>query len=414
MATLEKNCDELVVKLNSLALALMIAAAGTTNALARTSLFAKVQNNVIVLGVVFIVVCAGIFVKKQISIGKYSVATLALTTVAFGATMLFNKSQCDLTVIQFIFYAVVPIYLISQKLDGELVVRYTLYISLFTLPVIGSFFDIQYEQYQQAYMGNIYTILTPALFAIIHFKMYGKQANLLTKIAYLYNLYILFMMLLYANRGAVVCIIFCIAVVLINQYDGEEKKKLSPTKLAIIIIACIAIIYFLINALVILEAIAQWCQENMSSVPSFISKMIKYLAEGDVSDGRDNISDFAWQAIMKNPIIGNGLRTFEAYSIANAGKSWPYPHQYIIQYLFEMGVIVGMVPVYFSLSLAAKVLCMRIKEKKEFVFCAALVVSCIPKLFFSTEPWTTTTVWMLVTYSMMYSAKTTKYTININ
>lgn len=414
MSTLIKNSDELVIKLNSMALAVMIAAAGTTNAIARIKLFAGLQNNVIILGVVFLLACAGIFVKKEISLGKYSVVTLALTTVMYGATLLFNGSQCNLTIIQFIFYAIVPIYLIGQKLDGELVVRYTLYLSLITLPFIQKFFDIQYEQYQQAYMGNIYTVLTPVLFAIIHFKMYGKQANIVTKIAYLYNLYVLILMIMYANRGAVVCIIFCIAIVLMNDYDGEEKKKLSILKLSIIIVACIGIIAFLINALEILEALAVWCQENFSSVPSFISKMIKYMSAGDISDGRDNISQVTWEAIAKNPILGNGIKTFEAYTAINARRSWVYPHNYIIQYLFEMGVIVGMVPVYFSLSLAAKTLFRRIAEKKEFVFCAGLVLSCIPKLLFSTEPWTSTTIWMLVTYSMMYSSQNIKIKINYN
>ncbi len=412
MATLEKSCDELVVKLNSMALAFMLAAAGTTNAIARIKLFAGLQNNVIILGVVFLLVCAGIFLKKEISIGKYSVVTLALTTVVYGATLIFNKSQCNLTLIQFIFYAVVPIFLISQKLDGELVVRYTLYLSLITLPFINIFFDIQYEQYQQAYMGNIYTVLTPALFAIIHFKMYGKQANIVTKIAYLYNLYVLILMVMYANRGAVVCVIFCVAIVLINDYDGEEKRQLSVVKIAVIIVICVGVIVFLLNALEILEALAKWCQENMSSVPSFITKMIKYMSIGDVSDGRDNISQVTWEAILKNPILGNGVKTFEDYTAINARRSWVYPHNYILQYLFEMGIIVGMIPIYFSLSMTAKVLLRRIAEKKEFVFCAALVVSCIPKLLFSTETWTSTSIWMLVTYSMMYSAGNFKFKLN--
>ena len=105
---------------------------------------------------------------------------------------------------------------------------------------------------------------------------------------------------------------------------------------------------------------------------------------------------------------------FEAYTTINARRGWVYPHNYILQYLFEMGVIAGMVPIFLSLSMTIKVLFRRIVEKKEFIICAALVVSCIPKLLFSSDVWTSTSIWMLVTYSMMYSLKNIKINVNYN
>lgn len=414
MSILVKDCDELIVKLNSIALAFMLAATAITNTTSKIGFLAKLPNNIIILGFVFLLSCVSIYLKKEIIINKCSAVLLGLTTVVYGGTLLLNKSQCDLTIIQFLFYAVVPIYLIGQKFDGELVVRYTLYLSLVTIPVINSFFVIQHEQYQQAYMGNIYSVMTPIVFTIIHFKLYGSKSNLLTKIAYLYNVYVTVLIVMYANRGAILCIIFAVAIVLINDYDGEVKRNLSIQKLGLIIVVCVLIIVVLVNALQILEFLLRWCQENMSSVPSFISKMAKYMSMGDVSNGRDDIFQVTCDAIAKNPILGNGIKTFEAYTTINARRGWVYPHNYILQYLFEMGVIAGMVPIFLSLSMTIKVLFRRIVEKKEFIICAALVVSCIPKLLFSSDVWTSTSIWMLVTYSMMYSLNNIKINVNYN
>lgn len=97
-----------------------------------------------------------------------------------------------------------------------------------------------------------------------------------------------------------------------------------------------------------------------------------------------------------------------------ANRSWPYPHQYIYQYLFEGGIVFGLIPVYSSLSLTAKVVCTRIKDKSEFALCCTLVCVTLPKLLISTEPWATTSIWMLITYSLIYICKTNPIFISLN
>ena len=67
--------------------------------------------------------------------------------------------------------------------------------------------------------------------------------------------------------------------------------------------------------------------------------MIKYLELGDVSDGRTAIDAFTLPAIANDPIFGYGIETFSKVSGELANRSWPYPHQYIYQYLFEGGIV---------------------------------------------------------------------------
>lgn len=400
------NQNDLVIKLNSIAVALMVVSSCITGTLARISMFAKMQNNIFVLGLVLICMFTSFLIEKKARISFSSFLILAYVSLLYLLTLLFNYDACELSVMQFMFYALIPVYLISQTVDGEYVLRYCLYISFITLPVINSFFNIQYEQYAQAYMGNIYSIITPVIVALIHFKLYFRQSNIVIKLAYIYNLYILFKMLLYANRGAVICVLFCIIVLLVNAYDGEYRKKIPPLKLLIIIVLGITALLCIIFAQQILIGLASLMGSIFKHVPSFITKMIKYMGDNDVGNGRTLISEFTMDSVWQKPLFGHGIGTFQHYAEANAGKSWPYPHQYILQYLFEGGILFSIIPIYLSLSLTAKVIFTRIKEKKEFALCCVLVCSCLPKLLFSTDPWASTTIWMLIAYSLNYIIRT--------
>ncbi|MFZ2741552.1 MAG: O-antigen ligase family protein [Ruminococcus bromii] len=412
--TLQNSKDRLFIKLNSFVVAMMISAQTITGTIVRIPAFKDFHNNFIILVIALTIIFAEIIYYKKVTIELPVMFFLSFVTLWYLYSLIFHGNNCDLNVIQFIFYAIIPIYVIGKKLDGELVMRYILYLSLMTLPVINLFFVLQYVKYNQAYMGNIYAILSPVIVAMIHFKLYRKQSNLLIKLTYIYNLYIMVKIVLFANRGAVLCLACCDIVLVINSYDDDKRKKLSAIKLSLIIVFSVIGILIIIFALPLLHSLADLCNSILNSVPSFISKMIKYLELGDVSDGRTAIDAFTLPAIANNPIFGYGIETFSKVSGELANRSWPYPHQYIYQYLFEGGIVFGLIPVYSSLSLTAKVVCTRIKDKSEFALCCTLVCVTLPKLLISTEPWATTSIWMLITYSLIYICKTNPIFISLN
>lgn len=407
--TLYKDKNDLIIKLNSLAVALLLVSQVITRTLVRIKAFSGLQNNIFVLIAVLLCIVFSIGLTRKVHIPIQSFFLFFIIFANYIITLIFHYDETTLTAVQFIFYAVVPIYVISQKVDSETVLRYALYLSLITIPVINIFFEIQYEKYSQAYMGNIYAILPPILIAMIHFKLYRNNANFLVKVAYLYNLFVMIRIFFVANRGAIVCFFFCLMVLLINSYDNETRLKLKPSKTIFIILAFIVCIIIVMNALPLLESLQTFLQNSFNFVPSFISKMIKFLTEGDVSDGRTNINDFVINAINSKPVFGHGIKTFANYASKYAARDWPYPHQYIYQYLFEGGIVFSIIPIYFSLSLAVKVLSTRIVKKEEFALCCTLVCMCIPKLLLSTDVWDSTTIWMLITYSVLYTFKTNKY-----
>lgn len=407
--SLIKNKDDFIVTLNCWAVAMMLVSFIITRTLASISLFKNTSNNVFVLLAVAICMAGSALLAKKVYIPLPSVFIFLLIFTNFIITLVFHGDETTTNAIQFIFFAVIPIYLISQKLDPEKILRYSLYLSLISIPIVNVFFQIQYEKYSQAYMGNIFAILPTVIIAMIHFKLYRKNSNIVVKIAYIYNLYLLIKICLIANRGAVVCVLFCFMVLMINAYDDENRIKLKPLKIIMFVILFIIGVVVLINALPILESLQTFLKNTFNFVPSFISKMIKYINEGDVTDGRTNINEFVIDAILKKPVFGHGIETFENYVRENTTKNWQYPHQYIWQYLFEGGVVFSIIPIYLSLSLTVKVLSTRIVKKDEFAICCTLVCLCIPKLLLSTDPWDSTTIWMLITYSLLYIFKTNSF-----
>ena len=257
--TLQNSKDRLFIKLNSFVVAMMISAQTITGTIVRIPAFKDFHNNFIILVIALTIIFAEIIYYKKVTIELPVMFFLSFATLWYLYSLIFHGNNCELDVIQFIFYAIIPIYVISQKLDGELVMRYILYLSLMTLPIINLFFVLQYVKYNQAYMGNIYAILSPVIVAMIHFKLYRKQSNLLIKLTYIYNLYIMVKIVLFANRGAVLCLACCAIVLVINAYDDDKRKKLSAIKLSLIIVFSVIGILIIIFALPLLHSLADLC-----------------------------------------------------------------------------------------------------------------------------------------------------------
>ncbi len=398
--------DEVVIKLNSMLVALMISANLLTEVLVRYPIFKNLPNNMTVLAAALALATAKVFYTRKFSVLLPTMIMAVYVVLWYLYTLLFHYNDTRLEPFQFIIYAIVPIYAISQKANGEYVLRYILYLGFLSIPVVQSFFVLLYENINQGNLQNIYTILIILTAAIIHFALYRKKSNIVIKLAYIYSIYILINILMYANRGAILCLLFCITILIVNSYSNEERRPL--TKKNIVIIS--ALIFFGVLTVLFLMPILYFLQDTLysifHSVPSFISKMIIYIELGDISDGRGVIDSFSISSIAKHPFFGYGIKTFQAVAEREANRSWPYPHQYIYQLLFEGGIVFGLLPVYLSLSLTAKTLFRRIATKNEFALCCILVCVTLPKLLFSTDAWTSASLWMLITYSLIYIFKT--------
>lgn len=394
--------DDVVLKLNSMLIALMITANLITEVLVRLPFFKNFSNNIVVLGAALAIASAKVFYTHKFRVLLPTMMVTAFTLLWYLYTLFFHYDDSTLEPAQFVLYVLVPVYAISQKADGEYVLRYVLYIGFMSVPVSNSFFVLLYENINQANLQNIYTLLIIVIAAMIHFSLYRKQSNIAVKLAYVYAVYILVKALMYANRGAIVCLLFCLSILIINSYDGEQRRGLtnkSVLAITLLVVTGLLSVLFFVPILHFMESVSY---KLFHSVPSFISKMLIYIQEGDISDGRGVINSFTLDCFGRQPLFGYGIKTFQAVASREAQRTWPYPHQYIYQYLFEGGIIFGALPSYLSISITAKTIFRRIPTKKEFALCCILICTTLPKLLFSTDAWTSTSIWMLITYSLIY------------
>ena len=94
---LNNDNNDLIKKLNSLALALMITSACITGVLVKISALANFQNNLIVLGLVFFCMFASFIVNRKIVFPMPSIIVMGYVILLYLVTLLFQGTNCDLS-----------------------------------------------------------------------------------------------------------------------------------------------------------------------------------------------------------------------------------------------------------------------------------------------------------------------------
>ena len=389
------------IKINSFIISLICMAAPIAGAFSLGFGINDNANAYIVLFLFALLVLRLFFAKKnkdEYKLDRLSLVLIIFIFMLYILTIVFQPQSCRLSIIQFVFYAIMPICFINLNFNTEYVLRYCLYLSLFTVFPGDKWFDFQYVFLNQANMGSIYPIVTVLIVAMIHFKFYRTTANTIIKICYIYSAYLLVRLLMVANRGAALSIFFCVIILSLYSFDKDKGIRFSSWK--VVFVAVIGIIsgMLLMNNLVgILEALQRFFYKYFDNVPSVILKMHRYAVQEDIMNGRLEIYQFAWDAIKKSPIYGHGLCTFYNYSKG----LYIYPHNFILQHLFEGGILFAFAPILLTFKLLMDVILGKIKNKSEFIIATMLLCQCIPKLLLSTDAWYNTALWMMIAFSAM-------------
>lgn len=392
-------------KINSLLIAIMLMSAILSGTFSLA--FGVTENaNLIILIVVMLLLVLKLFVscKIDINLRKRSILLLFLIFTLYFLSVFFKGKAVNYNLVQLVFYAVIPVLCANLNFNTKLVCKYSLYLSLFTILGGNKFFEYQYSFMNQADMGYIYPLVTMLVIAMFHFRYYRKESdtNWFIWVCYLYNIYVLIRTCLVANRGALLTIIFTFFIIILYDFNkqGQMKKKgIKQIIICTITFICLAFVIFNLDSL--LELLSNFFSQVISYVPSFILKMQRYIGFDDISNGRSEINILLFEAIKERPFYGYGMETFYEYS----DHLYPFPHNFILQFIYEGGILFALIPVFFALWALIKVLFGTIKYKEVFIFSAILVCQCFPKLLFSTDAWMGTALWMLIAYSMNYLIK---------
>lgn len=199
-----------------------------------------------------------------------------------------------------------------------------------------------------------------------------------------------------ANRGVMLALVFCVFVLFIHRFDDSGFIKTQNTKTTFILAISVLVVFVIVqNIELFFDGLQSVIKNVFGSVPSAIIKMRSYINRDDIMNGRSEINEMLYSAIKESPIYGHGMNMFFPYS----GKIYVYPHNFILQYLFEGGILFAFLPVALSVGALLKVLLGRIRNKEIYVVSAMLVCQCFPKLLLSSNAWTGTAIWMLIIYS---------------
>lgn len=317
----------------------------------------------------------------------------------------------NFSVIQFAFYCIIPIIVINRDFDVQLVLKYTMYLSLVSIFAINSLLQDTAisSKFAQTDLGIAYNMLPCIIVAIFHFYYYFKSSSWIDKFCYCYYLYVLIRWLSVTVRGALITVLFSVFLIFINRYEknSEKTKKNSSLKKINIILIGLVVLLIIANFASVISSVYVWLASKNIDI-GVISKFYVYLNKNDLSDGRYNLYKVAWEGFKSHPIIGNGIMTFENYTNVMVN----YPHNYVLQLLFEGGIVFGLPIIYFSIRELLRTFKGNYVKKDDFVMSAILIsLGLIPEIF-SINIWMNVNFWALILYSL--KKHKTKNVLNLN
>lgn len=330
--------------------------------------------------------------KKRIK--KYLLFELILG-MAYALTVFFAPVTTTMTLTKFLMWVVLPAFFVTLDYDVELILRYSMYVSLLSVFEIRSLLADQSIsiRFAQTSLGIIYDLLPCLVAAIFHFFYYRKKASLLTIGCYVYYALVLLMMLPVIVRGALLSLILGLVIIFLNRPNNKVNliREWSSRKKVMVFLIALAGVAFVLNY----EKILVWAYEVLQARGinfGVITKFYVYIQAGNVSDGRDVYYDIAIQNFIKSPIWGNGIETFYAYPRDGV----PYPHNYLLQFLFEGGILLAVPIAYQVFRILWSLFLAKIENMNTMVLLACLsVVAVIPGLF-SMDVWLVPSFWMAI------------------
>ena len=307
--------------------------------------------------------------------------------------------EAQITILELLLYCMIPLILSILNFDAELVLRYILYLSLSSIPVIDRILKYEYVSLQQVDMAVAYALFVGVSACIIHFLFYRNRKNILIYFSYIYNIYVLIRLVFVGNRGIYLSFAALILFFLITYIRGQEFSKKKKRALKCVLIFELIAFFIVINNLnsIVLEVYNSLIGSG-KDVPSFFIKMRRQILSGDVSNGRASGYLDLIGLIFKNP-FGYGMES--TYRITNG--IYAYPHNFFLQFWIEFGIIFGTIfniitclPIYVWLSKKIN------STKYEKNFLLFLIVITIPKMFVSGDIWMQPQFWFLFGIGMYY------------
>ena len=321
---------------------------------------------------------------------------MCLVTVVYFISYLGFRS--NYTPIQFIYYIVVALVIITLEFDIELFLRVVTIGACLLLPFYGKLFEIYYISLHQANMNIMYRVFNVVLAALLHFIYYRKQSPKWMWIFYTANMVLLIGLITCANRGVILCIFFSALFVYLNRSQKFQQKVIRKYNIRpLIVLIIIFLLYY--NFINLVNGLVSIIGSFTSNVPGFLVKLNRYILLNDVSNGRDEITSFSINMLLDNPFSFIGIGNFGNYY---PGTDITYPHNFILQFWIEGGIILGICSGIITWYPGVKLFSGKIKNKELCITTLYLFLLFIPRFFVSLNVWTYYEIWLGLFYMVNY------------
>lgn len=294
----------------------------------------------------------------------------------------------DLNSIQMILYVFLPALVAISKIDMHKFVRFSTYSSLALLLVFPTLIrDLSNEGIRQISLnGTSYAVLPVFVAGLFHFTFYRKEEpNLIIRLCYIIDIILGLLLITYANRGVVLSLVISVfAAVVFNQKDRITFRR----GLFIGVLFIVAIV-FIMNIQSILLLVYNTLSKYGIEL-SFVNKSILLNQMQDISNGRNGIRDYVLSHVGESIVWGHGLSSI----YHNSGGSIVYPHNMILQLLYDGGLILSIPIIVLLMSMT--IYLFKGRDNNIRILILFFSVVCVPKMMMSSNVWLNPAFWLFV------------------
>ncbi len=271
-----------------------------------------------------------LIISKKVKVLPSFVIIVVFIFIIFGISLLrVGDKQATLMYLEyFLLYDIIAFFIGCQVNDKEDIIKKVVIIGIVGLPL---FLRINIESMESSNrMGFAYACLPILLSSLIALK-FNKRYIIISLI----NILIfLFKFSTFAPRGIWVIICTYICYVLFEKMCIGKGKSIRVVSAFFLIICFITLAVLLFaNLDSIVSMINDFLVSKLNIKIYALEKYIRYMNQGKLSNGRDELWNLASTLITKKPIFGNGIGFFESVSEGS------YCHNFFIQSVCEAGVL---------------------------------------------------------------------------
>lgn len=294
---------------------------------------------------------------------------------------------------------VVCSFLIPQvsEVNVRLLIKLIMCMPFFSVFRINEIFGITGIWLNEISMDASYSFLLPIIANIVYLKFYFENEKRFTKLISLFfsfiNCLFLGYILTFGSRAPILSILLLFFFWYIFKKNTIGLGVKVQKNRVIVLIILITFISF--SGHLFITWLVSFLESYGLSI-SALNKIILLGDNGDVTNGRNELYNWAISGFLENPILGNGLDRFDAkYPGAD------YPHNFVLQALYDGGLFLTIVLLY-PIALRVKSYLNNCSIDEYAIF-SVLFFASVPGALFSQDLWGNAVLWLF--FGLLFSKR---------